>query len=78
MIIKKGDLFWSPFFLSFFYNNEDRYQILNPIKNKIPNQLTDFKSKEGLCSTGICFPVTNSKFEIAKNGALKNDRTVAI
>ena len=54
------------------------YQILNPIRNKIPNQLNIFSGREGCHSLGVCFPEINMKLMIAKNGAVKNESMVAI
>lgn len=52
--------------------------MLKPIKNRMPNQLSNLSCKEGRHSSGVCLPEIKIKFMIAKKGAVKNDRIVAI
>ncbi len=44
----------------------------------MPNQLRILSGKDGRHSIGVCLPEINMKFMMAKNGAVKNDRIVAI
>ena len=44
----------------------------------MPNQLKILSGKEGRHSFGVCLPEINIKLMMAKNGAVKKDRIVAI
>ncbi len=44
----------------------------------MPNQLKILSGMEGRHSIGVCLPAINIKLMMAKNGAVKNDKIVAI